>query len=207
MGIFFPSTSLYIISPSEGPIIMLPHPGCKILLVALPCYLCLGSSHIKYDKLALNNRCYILKCCYNESLTFILGILLYNVFLSFTLHTYLYLNPPCSTYSRLILFSVIQLSNSVYGVLPCSPLGCRMTGTMNVMNGMRNWIYRQAVCMPYLCFVTLQKGGWMPVELKYGAVRVRYIAAERGHCDPARNDWIGIDCLMPNMSTLLSQSA
>ncbi len=26
----------------------------------------------------------------------------------------------------------------------------------------------------------------MPAELKYGAVRERHIAAERGHCDPAR---------------------
>lgn len=25
----------------------------------------------------------------------------------------------------------------------------------------------------------------MPVELKYGAVRERHKAAERGHCDPA----------------------
>lgn len=62
-----------------------------------------------------------------------------------------------------------------------------MNGTMSVMNGMRNWIYRQAVCMPYLCSVTLQNGGWMPVELKYGAVSVRYIAAKTGHCDPARS--------------------
>lgn len=40
--------------------------------------------------------------------------------------------------------------------------------------------------MSYLCSVTLQSGGWMPVELKYGAVRERHIAVERGHCDPAR---------------------
>lgn len=40
--------------------------------------------------------------------------------------------------------------------------------------------------MPYLCSVTLPSGGLTPVELKYGAVRERHIAAERGHCDPAR---------------------
>ncbi len=40
--------------------------------------------------------------------------------------------------------------------------------------------------MPSLSSVTLQWRGWMPVELKYGAVRERHIAAERGHCDPAR---------------------
>lgn len=39
--------------------------------------------------------------------------------------------------------------------------------------------------MPCLCSVTPQSGGWVPVELKYGAVRERHIAAERGHCDPA----------------------
>lgn len=47
----------------------------------------------------------------------------------------------------------------------------------------------------------------MPVELKYGAVRERHKAAERGHCDPARECGgdVASDCLLPNMSPTRSE--